>query len=146
MAAQGGGEASDYLSDLIAFLCSTFAVFTHLPVSCLSLVHIHMCSHSLTPSHSHITHTLTHSHTHSLTHTLAQFHSVWRLLPFSFYFKVHQCVLHFLNTKPALSVKAHVHLYYSMLISHASDGLILAVLLHTFVKSFCYFTFTCSHV
>ncbi|XP_017327160.1 exocyst complex component 6B isoform X1 [Ictalurus punctatus] len=31
MAAQGGGEASDYLSDLIAFLCSTFAVFTHLP-------------------------------------------------------------------------------------------------------------------
>ncbi|GAA6104326.1 exocyst complex component 6B isoform X1 [Tachysurus ichikawai] len=31
MAAQGGGQASDYLSDLIAFLCSTFAVFTHLP-------------------------------------------------------------------------------------------------------------------
>ncbi|XP_058636589.1 exocyst complex component 6B isoform X1 [Onychostoma macrolepis] len=30
-AAQGGGQASDYLSDLIAFLCSTFAVFTHLP-------------------------------------------------------------------------------------------------------------------
>ncbi|KAI4895765.1 hypothetical protein NFI96_024065 [Prochilodus magdalenae] len=33
MAAQGGGQASDYLSDLIAFLCSTFAVFTHLPGS-----------------------------------------------------------------------------------------------------------------
>uniref|UniRef100_A0A8C2HIT0 Exocyst complex component 6B n=1 Tax=Cyprinus carpio TaxID=7962 RepID=A0A8C2HIT0_CYPCA len=32
-AAQGGAQASDYLSDLIAFLCSTFAVFTHLPVS-----------------------------------------------------------------------------------------------------------------
>ncbi|XP_047667209.1 exocyst complex component 6B isoform X2 [Tachysurus fulvidraco] len=31
MAAQGGVKASDYLSDLIAFLCSTFAVFTHLP-------------------------------------------------------------------------------------------------------------------
>uniref|UniRef100_A0A9J7X0N1 Exocyst complex component n=2 Tax=Cyprinus carpio carpio TaxID=630221 RepID=A0A9J7X0N1_CYPCA len=30
-AAQGGAQASDYLSDLIAFLCSTFAVFTHLP-------------------------------------------------------------------------------------------------------------------
>ncbi|XP_043099795.1 exocyst complex component 6B isoform X2 [Puntigrus tetrazona] len=30
-AAQGGGQASDYLIDLIAFLCSTFAVFTHLP-------------------------------------------------------------------------------------------------------------------
>uniref|UniRef100_A0A8C2F0D6 Exocyst complex component n=1 Tax=Cyprinus carpio TaxID=7962 RepID=A0A8C2F0D6_CYPCA len=28
-AAQGGAQASDYLSDLIAFLCSTFAVFTH---------------------------------------------------------------------------------------------------------------------
>uniref|UniRef100_A0A3B1ID82 Exocyst complex component n=1 Tax=Astyanax mexicanus TaxID=7994 RepID=A0A3B1ID82_ASTMX len=33
MAAQGGGQASDYLSDLIAFLCSTFSVFTHLPGS-----------------------------------------------------------------------------------------------------------------
>ncbi|XP_015199336.1 exocyst complex component 6B isoform X1 [Lepisosteus oculatus] len=31
MAPAGGGKASDYLSDLIAFLCSTFAVFTHLP-------------------------------------------------------------------------------------------------------------------
>ncbi|XP_028820704.1 exocyst complex component 6B isoform X3 [Denticeps clupeoides] len=31
MVAQGGGTASDYLSDLIAFLCSTFTVFTHLP-------------------------------------------------------------------------------------------------------------------
>uniref|UniRef100_A0A8K9UMQ1 Exocyst complex component 6B n=1 Tax=Oncorhynchus mykiss TaxID=8022 RepID=A0A8K9UMQ1_ONCMY len=31
-AAQGGGDPSDYLSDLIAFLCSTFSVFTHLPV------------------------------------------------------------------------------------------------------------------
>ncbi|TSL34635.1 Exocyst complex component 6B [Bagarius yarrelli] len=31
MAVQGGSQASDYLSDLIAFLCSTFAVFTHLP-------------------------------------------------------------------------------------------------------------------
>ncbi|CAB1351908.1 unnamed protein product, partial [Coregonus sp. 'balchen'] len=30
-AAQGGGAPSDYLSDLIAFLCSTFSVFTHLP-------------------------------------------------------------------------------------------------------------------
>ncbi|XP_037402559.1 exocyst complex component 6B isoform X2 [Pygocentrus nattereri] len=33
MATQGGGQASDYLIDLIAFLCSTFAVFTHLPGS-----------------------------------------------------------------------------------------------------------------
>ncbi|XP_012677668.2 exocyst complex component 6B isoform X2 [Clupea harengus] len=31
MAVQGAGQASDYLSDLIAFLCSTFSVFTHLP-------------------------------------------------------------------------------------------------------------------
>lgn len=39
-AAQGGGQASDYLSDLIAFLCSTFAVFTHLPVSVSLLLHL----------------------------------------------------------------------------------------------------------
>ncbi|KAL4660945.1 exocyst complex component 6B isoform X2 [Arapaima gigas] len=31
MAAQAHGQASDYLSDLIAFLCSTFSVFTNLP-------------------------------------------------------------------------------------------------------------------
>ncbi|XP_036843073.1 exocyst complex component 6B isoform X2 [Oncorhynchus mykiss] len=34
-AAQGGGDPSDYLSDLIAFLCSTFSVFTHLPGSAI---------------------------------------------------------------------------------------------------------------
>ncbi|XP_042185250.1 exocyst complex component 6B-like [Oncorhynchus tshawytscha] len=34
-AAQGGGAPSDYLSDLIAFLCSTFSVFTHLPGSAI---------------------------------------------------------------------------------------------------------------
>lgn len=33
MAAEPGSRASDYLVDLIAFLRSTFAVFTHLPVS-----------------------------------------------------------------------------------------------------------------
>ncbi|ELW64039.1 Exocyst complex component 6B [Tupaia chinensis] len=34
-----GNKASDYLVDLIAFLRSTFAVFTHLPVSCsLSII------------------------------------------------------------------------------------------------------------
>ncbi|XP_047667220.1 exocyst complex component 6B isoform X6 [Tachysurus fulvidraco] len=37
MAAQGGVKASDYLSDLIAFLCSTFAVFTHLPTKACSV-------------------------------------------------------------------------------------------------------------
>ncbi|XP_018585814.2 exocyst complex component 6B isoform X2 [Scleropages formosus] len=31
IAPQAGSQASDYLSDLIAFLCSTFAVFTNLP-------------------------------------------------------------------------------------------------------------------
>ena len=36
-----GNKASDYLVDLIAFLRSTFAVFTHLPVSdhCFYFVH-----------------------------------------------------------------------------------------------------------
>lgn len=33
MASEPGAKASDYLVDLIAFLRSTFAVFTHLPVS-----------------------------------------------------------------------------------------------------------------
>lgn len=33
MAAEAPPKASDYLVDLIAFLRSTFAVFTHLPVS-----------------------------------------------------------------------------------------------------------------
>lgn len=33
MAAEPGSKASDYLVDLIAFLRSTFSVFTHLPVS-----------------------------------------------------------------------------------------------------------------
>lgn len=33
MAVEAGSKASDYLVDLIAFLRSTFAVFTHLPVS-----------------------------------------------------------------------------------------------------------------
>ncbi|KAL0970635.1 hypothetical protein UPYG_G00244860 [Umbra pygmaea] len=34
-ATQGGGAPSDYLLDLIAFLCSTFSVFTHLPGSAI---------------------------------------------------------------------------------------------------------------
>lgn len=33
MAMEPGSKASDYLVDLIGFLRSTFAVFTHLPVS-----------------------------------------------------------------------------------------------------------------
>lgn len=36
MAMEPGSKASDYLVDLIGFLRSTFAVFTHLPVSNLS--------------------------------------------------------------------------------------------------------------
>ncbi|XP_017327162.1 exocyst complex component 6B isoform X2 [Ictalurus punctatus] len=45
MAAQGGGEASDYLSDLIAFLCSTFAVFTHLPGKVAQTACMSACKH-----------------------------------------------------------------------------------------------------
>ncbi|XP_048457033.1 exocyst complex component 6B-like [Rhincodon typus] len=37
MRAEPNGHASDYLIDLIAFLRSTFAVFTHLPGSCFGL-------------------------------------------------------------------------------------------------------------
>uniref|UniRef100_A0A671NK95 Exocyst complex component n=1 Tax=Sinocyclocheilus anshuiensis TaxID=1608454 RepID=A0A671NK95_9TELE len=45
MAAQGGGQASDYLSDLIAFLCSTFAVFTHLPGKVAQTACMSACKH-----------------------------------------------------------------------------------------------------
>lgn len=50
-AGQGGGtlEASDYLVDLIAFLKSTFSVFTNLPVS--------------THTHLRAAHTRAHTHT-----------------------------------------------------------------------------------
>lgn len=55
----------------------------------------------------------------------------------------------FLNVKNVWSVKVHAHLFSSMLISHVSDGLILSMLLHTFVKFlslfFNFFTFTYSH-
>nr|XP_009301356.1 exocyst complex component 6B isoform X3 [Danio rerio] len=44
-AAQGGGQASDYLSDLIAFLCSTFAVFTHLPGKVAQTACMSACKH-----------------------------------------------------------------------------------------------------
>ncbi|XP_076828549.1 exocyst complex component 6B isoform X2 [Brachyhypopomus gauderio] len=44
-AAQGGGKASDYLSDLIAFLCSTFAVFTHLPGKVAQTACMSACKH-----------------------------------------------------------------------------------------------------
>ncbi|KAJ8268838.1 hypothetical protein COCON_G00114450 [Conger conger] len=45
MAAQGGGQASDYLSDLIAFLCSTFTVFTHLPGKVAQTACMSACKH-----------------------------------------------------------------------------------------------------
>ncbi|XP_041073945.1 exocyst complex component 6B isoform X4 [Polyodon spathula] len=45
MAAQGRGEASDYLSDLIAFLCSTFTVFTHLPGKVAQTACMSACKH-----------------------------------------------------------------------------------------------------
>uniref|UniRef100_A0A4W4HMD6 Exocyst complex component n=1 Tax=Electrophorus electricus TaxID=8005 RepID=A0A4W4HMD6_ELEEL len=45
MAAQGGGQASDYLSDLIAFLCSTFSVFTHLPGKVAQTACMSACKH-----------------------------------------------------------------------------------------------------
>ncbi|XP_047667212.1 exocyst complex component 6B isoform X4 [Tachysurus fulvidraco] len=45
MAAQGGVKASDYLSDLIAFLCSTFAVFTHLPGKVAQTACMSACKH-----------------------------------------------------------------------------------------------------
>ncbi|XP_063043421.1 exocyst complex component 6B isoform X2 [Engraulis encrasicolus] len=45
MAAQGAGQASDYLSDLIAFLCSTFAVFTHLPGKVAQTACMSACKH-----------------------------------------------------------------------------------------------------
>lgn len=45
MAAQGGGQASDYLSDLIAFLYSTFAVFTHLPGKVAQTACMSACKH-----------------------------------------------------------------------------------------------------
>ncbi|XP_062372395.1 exocyst complex component 6B isoform X2 [Sardina pilchardus] len=45
MATQAGGEASDYLSDLIAFLCSTFAVFTHLPGKVAQTACMSACKH-----------------------------------------------------------------------------------------------------
>ncbi|MGH0155202.1 UNVERIFIED_CONTAM: hypothetical protein FKN15_041885 [Acipenser sinensis] len=45
MAAQGSGEASDYLSDLIAFLCSTFTVFTHLPGEVAQTACMSACKH-----------------------------------------------------------------------------------------------------
>ncbi|KAG7462087.1 hypothetical protein MATL_G00198870 [Megalops atlanticus] len=45
MAVQGGGQASDYLSDLIAFLCSTFAVFTHLPGKVAQTACMSACKH-----------------------------------------------------------------------------------------------------
>ncbi|XP_030635719.1 exocyst complex component 6B isoform X2 [Chanos chanos] len=45
MAPQGGGQASDYLSDLIAFLCSTFAVFTHLPGKVAQTACMSACKH-----------------------------------------------------------------------------------------------------
>uniref|UniRef100_A0A9J7Y1D8 Exocyst complex component n=1 Tax=Cyprinus carpio carpio TaxID=630221 RepID=A0A9J7Y1D8_CYPCA len=44
-AAQGGAQASDYLSDLIAFLCSTFAVFTHLPGKVAQTACMSACKH-----------------------------------------------------------------------------------------------------
>ncbi|CAM4520594.1 unnamed protein product [Leuciscus chuanchicus] len=44
-AVQGGGQASDYLSDLIAFLCSTFAVFTHLPGKVAQTACMSACKH-----------------------------------------------------------------------------------------------------
>ncbi|XP_056612461.1 exocyst complex component 6B [Triplophysa dalaica] len=44
-AAQGGGQASDYLTDLIAFLCSTFAVFTHLPGKVAQTACMSACKH-----------------------------------------------------------------------------------------------------
>uniref|UniRef100_A0A4W5K8G6 Uncharacterized protein n=1 Tax=Hucho hucho TaxID=62062 RepID=A0A4W5K8G6_9TELE len=59
--AQGGGAPSDYLSDLIAFLCSTFSVFTHLPVS-ISHTHTFSCLHTPAGLVSHI-------HTPSLVFT-----------------------------------------------------------------------------
>uniref|UniRef100_A0AAY3ZXF2 Exocyst complex component n=1 Tax=Denticeps clupeoides TaxID=299321 RepID=A0AAY3ZXF2_9TELE len=45
MVAQGGGTASDYLSDLIAFLCSTFTVFTHLPGKVAQTACMSACKH-----------------------------------------------------------------------------------------------------
>uniref|UniRef100_A0AAR2JH00 Exocyst complex component n=1 Tax=Pygocentrus nattereri TaxID=42514 RepID=A0AAR2JH00_PYGNA len=45
MATQGGGQASDYLIDLIAFLCSTFAVFTHLPGKVAQTACMSACKH-----------------------------------------------------------------------------------------------------
>uniref|UniRef100_A0A6Q2Y8H8 Exocyst complex component n=1 Tax=Esox lucius TaxID=8010 RepID=A0A6Q2Y8H8_ESOLU len=44
-AAQGGGAPSDYLSDLIAFLCSTFSVFTHLPGKVAQTACMSACKH-----------------------------------------------------------------------------------------------------
>uniref|UniRef100_A0A8K9Y3H9 Exocyst complex component n=1 Tax=Oncorhynchus mykiss TaxID=8022 RepID=A0A8K9Y3H9_ONCMY len=44
-AAQGGGDPSDYLSDLIAFLCSTFSVFTHLPGKVAQTACMSACKH-----------------------------------------------------------------------------------------------------
>ncbi|KAJ8332159.1 hypothetical protein SKAU_G00428390 [Synaphobranchus kaupii] len=45
MALQGSGQASDYLSDLIAFLCSTFTVFTHLPGKVAQTACMSACKH-----------------------------------------------------------------------------------------------------
>ncbi|XP_041925320.1 LOW QUALITY PROTEIN: exocyst complex component 6B [Alosa sapidissima] len=45
MATQAAGQASDYLSDLIAFLCSTFAVFTHLPGKVAQTACMSACKH-----------------------------------------------------------------------------------------------------
>ncbi|RXM32039.1 Exocyst complex component 6B [Acipenser ruthenus] len=45
MAAQGSDEANDYLSDLIAFLCSTFTVFTHLPGKVAQTACMSACKH-----------------------------------------------------------------------------------------------------
>uniref|UniRef100_A0A8C9SU33 Exocyst complex component n=1 Tax=Scleropages formosus TaxID=113540 RepID=A0A8C9SU33_SCLFO len=45
IAPQAGSQASDYLSDLIAFLCSTFAVFTNLPGKVAQTACMSACKH-----------------------------------------------------------------------------------------------------
>lgn len=51
MAMEPGSKASDYLVDLIGFLRSTFAVFTHLPVS----KPLNLLSFSIQGAHGHLT-------------------------------------------------------------------------------------------